>query len=200
LAVSGTGTGGGGGSDGPSSGSKPLIALEHTSRVYFKADDTSNMKIYYHCTSLLDDGNNYISAVKYYFGNSVISFDEVRYDFNKTIEFDIYKHIKNFSYNGQNTLKIEVTDAYGNISKQMPVYFNVIELILTSDSDEISKVNKTTQDPYIYLCTPIGGSNLNDLFIDVKISPLNNPNMVIYSEQKKIVDTNTSYDFSIRFD
>jgi hypothetical protein len=62
------------------------------------------MKIDYTCASALDDGNNYIATIKYYYGREDNPEESVHYRFGETISFDISKHIKSFSTTSRNTL------------------------------------------------------------------------------------------------
>ena len=199
LAVSGSGEGGGGGGTGPSN-QKPLITPSVLGNQYFKLDDLSNMKIKFTCSSPVDDGKNYIAAIKYYFGNQDNPEEAVNYKFGQTISFDISKHLDNFSSTSRNTLQVEVIDAYGNKSLRQSFYFYLIELTLTSEATPIAKVNKSDAEIYRYPCKPQGGTGLDNLYIELNLSPLDNPLLVLHSEQRKISNVNTTYNFQIKFD
>lgn len=199
LAVSGSGSDGPAGPGGSTS-AKPLITPEALGTWYFKLNDTNNMKIKFSCSSTVDDGKNYIANIKYYFGTETKE-ETVNYKFGEIIAFDISKYLKSFNTTQENLLQVEVTDAYGNKSYKKDFYFRLIELTLKSDASSIVKVNKNggSFEEYQYSCKPIGGSGLENLYIEILLSPLNNPNRILYTEKKKITNTNTSYPFPIKF-
>jgi hypothetical protein len=62
------------------------------------------MKINFSCSSALNDGNNYIASVKYYYGREDNPEESVYKHFGDTITFDISKHIDKFSTTSRNTL------------------------------------------------------------------------------------------------
>lgn len=197
LAVSGSGEGGGGGGGGTTS-SKPLITPLVLGTQYFVLSDTDNMKIQYSCSSQVDDGRNYIATVRYIFGNQD-SEENVNYKFGETITFDASKYVNNFSTSNRNTLQVEVTDAYGNKSQKQTFYFYLVELTLESDASPIAKVNKSAAETYIYPCKPQGGTGLESFYIELNLSPLDNPSLILHSEQRKITNVNTNYSFTIKF-
>jgi hypothetical protein len=158
------------------------------------------MKIEFTCSSPVDDGKNYIAGIKYYFGKQDNPEEAVNYKFGQTISFDISKHLNNFSSTNRNTLQVEVIDAYGNKSLKQSFYFYLIELTLTSDATPIAKVNKSDSEVYIYPCKPQGGTGLENLYIELNLSPLDNSLLVLHSEQRKITNVNTDYSFRIKFD
>lgn len=198
LAVSGVGGGEGGGGTGPTS-QRPLISPAVLGTQYFKLDDIEGMKINFTCSSPIDDGRNYIASIKYYFGNQDNPEQVVNYKFGEQITFDISKYLNIFSSSGRNTLQVEVIDAYGNKSLKQSFYFYLIELILNSDATPITKITKGDTNPYKYPCKPMGGAGLENLFIKLKLSPLNNPQQVLYTEQRNIKNVNTNYNFDIDF-
>ncbi len=198
LAVSGTGGGGGEGGGGSTS-QRPLITPSVLGTQYFKLDDTDNMKVTFTCSSPIDDGRNYIASIKYYFGQQDNPEQVVNYKFGDTITFDVSKYLNVFSTSNRNTLQVEVTDAYGNKSLKQSFYFYLIELTLNSDATPIKKITKGDATPYMYPCKPMGGAGLEDLFIELKLSPLDNPMQVLHTEQRAIKNVNTNYNFNISF-
>lgn len=97
-------------------------------------------------------------------------------------------------------MQVEVIDAYGNKSLRQSFYFYLIELTLTSEATPIAKVNKSDAEIYRYPCKPQGGTGLDNLYIELSLSPLDNPLLVLHSEQRKISNVNTTYNFQIKFD
>ena len=194
LAVSGTGS-----SEGGSTSQRPLITPEVLGIQYFKLGNIDDMKIAFSCSSPVDDGRNYIASIKYYFGNQDNPEQAVNYKFGELIKFDVSKYLNNFSTSNRNTLYVEVIDAYGNRSVKQSFYFYLIELTLNSDATPISKITLGDDAPYRYPCKPKGGAGLEDLFIELKLSPLNNPQQVLHTEQRSIKNVNTDYNFNINF-
>ena len=112
--MSGSGGGGGGGGGNIY---KPAIKVLEDGIRYFEYAKPNNMKIQFYCSSLLPDPNNKITSVKYYFGKQVRE-DRKGYSFGEEniIEFDIGKELQYFSTSTTNTLTIQVTDSYDNVS------------------------------------------------------------------------------------
>lgn len=197
LAVSGMG--GGSGSGGGSSTSKPVIILLTESKdLYFASTDTAKMKIRYKCSSPVDDGVNYISTVKYYFGSTSVV-ESVDYKFGEEIIFDISKYYNSFNNNGSNTITIEVEDIYGNLSSQKRVSFTIATMSLVSRVTAIAKAEKNSDSAYRFICMPQGGDTLEDKKLEITITPLNEPSNEVYYITKAVTDLNINYDFNILF-
>ena len=199
LAVSGGGGGVGPGPGGGGGQSPSVNYIDQQNTFYFVLNDTKNMKLGFTVSSPLDDGNNYISQVEYYYGNDILDTEEdAYYHFNEPIYFDVSQYLNRFNQaGGVNTLQVAVTDVYGNMSQKKKFTFYLVNLNLTSDSPAISKVDKDSEDGYTYRCKPTGGSVLNDLYIDLKLSELNNPNQILWAKQEPVDKVNTAYTFNI---
>ena len=198
LAVSGggggVGPGGGGGGQSPS-----VNYVDQQSNFYFVLNDTKNMKIGFSVSSPVDDGNNYISQVEYYYGNDILATEEdAYYHFNDIIYFDVSQYLNHFNQSGGvNTLNIAVTDVYGNMSQKRKFQFYLVNLNLTSDSAAIQKIDKDSNAGYTYRCKPTGGGALNELYIDLRLSELENPSQILWAKQEPVDKVNTAYTFNI---
>lgn len=196
LVVAGSSSGS---SSGGSSTAKPIILMISESKdLYFSSTETSKMKIRYKCSSPVDDGVNYIATIKYYISSQSIE-ENVNYKFGEEIVFDVNKYYNSFNHNGTNTLKIEVTDAYGNLSSQKIVTFTIATISLVTRVTAIAKADKNSETPYRFLCVPQGGDTLEDKKLEISLAPLNTPSNIIYTDSKTVKDLNVNYDFDIYF-
>ena len=119
------GSGGGGGPIGPGGGSSaPVIVDNYRGTRYFSTSaNPEDLRIYYQVTSTIAE-NNYIASIKYTFGTETVEDFEPK-DFGTNIYFDVYKYLNKFSTSTRNLLRIQVIDAFGNVSIKKDIYFTL---------------------------------------------------------------------------
>ena len=172
---------GGGGAVGPAGGGKPKVVLEQISTVYIQATDYDQMVIRYKCRNTSGDKLNYIQRVQYKIGNSntIVSDDSKRYYFDETtnltvdtITFDLRKYFEAGTYfkQGDNSITIQVEDAYGSLSNYAYFNFNLVELILEDSMSRFAiKYLNNDDTTYTYTYKPKADKELDNLQIILKL-------------------------------
>lgn len=194
LTVAGSG---GGGPSGGGGSSAPVIVDNYRGTRYFSTSaKPEELRIYFQVTSSIAE-NNYIASIKYTFGTEVIEDFETK-DFGTDIYFDVYKYLNKLNTSGTNTLKIQAFDAFGNASIKKDIRFNIVELSLASRFPAIHKVSANAEKALLeYYCTPQGGDTIDELYIEIKIAPINDRNAVIYEHRENVFDTSRNYTIPI---
>ena len=194
------GSGGGGGPVGPGGGSSvPVIVDNYRGTRYFSTSaDPETLRIYYQVTSAIAE-NNYIASIKYTFGTETVEDFEPK-DFGTDIYFDVYKYLNKFSTSTRNLLRVQVTDAFGNVSIKKDIYFNIVELLLTSRFPAIQRVSANNERALVeYFCKPQGGNTVSNKYIEIKIAPIGDRGAYIHEIREPVSDVNRDYNITIDF-
>lgn len=175
LAVSGSGGGGGG-----NYSVLFIDDIDNNTNKYFTLDATDAV-ISFKCSSSIEL-NNRIESITYDFGKGFIITDDISHNMGETISFNLSNYLDRFSLNATNTFKITVKDSYQTV-KSLIYYINILELTLSSNFNQIYKINKNSD--LIYYCTPKGGSKLTSRELQINLYSKDN----LYSPVKVITQT-----------